>query len=384
MKMQTQMKRLDELATVERGKFSARPRNDPKYYGGDIPFVQTGDIVTSGGILKSYTQTLNAEGLKVSKIFPKGSILVTIAANIGNSALTTFDTACPDSVVGLRPKAGIDSKWLNYAIQSRREELDAKATKGAQKNINLEVLRPLLIPTPNAEEQKYIGECLFSWDKSIELETALLEQYKLELDGFIENLIGTENMTSLKEICQEIRDGTHASHIDVAQGIPLLSAKDIVDRKIMIPTDARKINSADFDQIHKKFVLSNGDLLLTIVGTIGRVAVVSNYDRSYTFQRSVAYLRFKKDFSSEFYSYVFESRYFQKELKRRATQSAQPGVYLGSLSEILVPSPSKENQERITRFLSTLDQSIRLTREKIRLLKLQKQGLMQKLFGDLQ
>ena len=68
---------LEQLASVERGKFTARPRNDPRYYGGSIPFVQTGDVVAADGVIKNYSQTLNEAGLGVSKLFPKGSILVT-------------------------------------------------------------------------------------------------------------------------------------------------------------------------------------------------------------------------------------------------------------------------------------------------------------------
>ena len=69
----------DKLASVEPGKFTVRPRNDPKYFGGKTPFIQTGDIVASGLYLKKYSQTLNEDGLKVSKLFPVNTILITIA-----------------------------------------------------------------------------------------------------------------------------------------------------------------------------------------------------------------------------------------------------------------------------------------------------------------
>ena len=83
------VKKLCEIAKVERGKFTPRPRNNPIYYGGKYPFVQTGDVKSSGGLITNHSQTLNDKGLAVSKIFPKGSILITIAANIGEVGLTT-------------------------------------------------------------------------------------------------------------------------------------------------------------------------------------------------------------------------------------------------------------------------------------------------------
>lgn len=150
--------RLEEIAAVERGKFSARPRNDPRFYGGDIPFVQTGDVVRAGGILKEHSQTLNKEGLRVSKMFPSGTVLVTIAANIGDTAITSYPICCPDSVVGVSPHDGIDCWWLREFLVTQKSNLDRQATKNAQKNINLQHLKPISVPTPPSEEQYEIGQ----------------------------------------------------------------------------------------------------------------------------------------------------------------------------------------------------------------------------------
>ncbi len=81
---------LGQLASIERGKFSHRPRNDLAYYGGHIPFIQTGDITRSNGRIRTYAQTLNQRGLSVSKVFPAGTILITIAANIGDTGILEF------------------------------------------------------------------------------------------------------------------------------------------------------------------------------------------------------------------------------------------------------------------------------------------------------
>ena len=84
---------LGTRAMIERGKFSARPRNDPKYYDGKYPFLQTGDVARSGGKISSFTQTLNDCGLSVSKIFPSGTLFFTIAANIGDVGIAHFEAA---------------------------------------------------------------------------------------------------------------------------------------------------------------------------------------------------------------------------------------------------------------------------------------------------
>lgn len=151
------MMSLGEVADVERGKFSHRPRNAPHLYGGRYPFVQTGDITAAGDLLVRHTQTLNDEGLSYSRMFPTGTILMTIAANIGEVALTTYEVACPDSVVGIIAKK-VDSLWLLYALQHQREGLDRKAAQNAQKNINLETLRPLRLAIPPKDEQSKIRD----------------------------------------------------------------------------------------------------------------------------------------------------------------------------------------------------------------------------------
>lgn len=165
---------LGEIALVERGRFSARPRNDPVYYGGDFPFVQTGDVAGANGRLRTWSQTLNKDGLAVSKLFPRGTILLTIAANIGDVAIAEFPVACPDSVVAVRAKGDIDVDWLAYALSMKKSKLLEAATQNAQKNINLEILRPLKFKVPPLEEQRRIVEVLRTWDEAIEETEALL------------------------------------------------------------------------------------------------------------------------------------------------------------------------------------------------------------------
>ncbi|EHA1125866.1 restriction endonuclease subunit S [Vibrio navarrensis] len=191
---------LENIASVERGKFSARPRNDPKYFGGNIPFVQTGDVVNAQLYVESYSQTLNELGLTVSKIFPTETILITIAANIGDVAITQFPLACPDSLVGIQAKKDIcDSLWLFFFMQTQKSELDSKATKSAQKNINLQVLKPLTVFLPPLEEQEFIAEILLASEKKI----ALLKQQQTETQqlkkGLMQKLLTGEWRVPVEE-----------------------------------------------------------------------------------------------------------------------------------------------------------------------------------------
>jgi type I restriction enzyme S subunit len=161
------VKRLDEISRVERGKFTPRPRNNPIYYDGEYPFVQTADVKCSGGFITGHSQTLNEKGLAVSKLFSKGSILITIAANIGEVGLTTYDTACTDSVVAIQPKKGISPHWLLFYMMQLQPYLDSIATESAQKNINLATLRPLKLAVPSSDEQALLGKILLDLFKMV-------------------------------------------------------------------------------------------------------------------------------------------------------------------------------------------------------------------------
>ena len=126
--------RLGDVATVERGKFAHRPRNEPRFYGGAIPFIQTGDVVKAIGEIREHSQTLNELGLSISKLFPAGTIIITIAANIGETAIASYPVAFPDSLVGITPK-GIDGSFLEYFLRIRKPYLNELAPESAQKNI---------------------------------------------------------------------------------------------------------------------------------------------------------------------------------------------------------------------------------------------------------
>lgn len=160
---------LSVCATIERGRFLHRPRNEPRFYGGKTPFVQTGDVVRSAGRIREFTQTLNDEGVAISRVFPAGTILITIAANIGYTGVLQFASACPDSLVAITPTQGIDVLFLEYFLQTQQAEMDRRAPKGTQKNINVQFLNPWPIPVPSLNEQREIVAILDAIDRKIDL-----------------------------------------------------------------------------------------------------------------------------------------------------------------------------------------------------------------------
>ncbi|GAL06102.1 type I restriction-modification system specificity subunit S [Photobacterium aphoticum] len=163
------VKELSQIANVERGKFTPRPRNNPIYYDGEYPFIQTGDVGRANLFITEHSQTLNDKGLDVSKLFDKGTIFITIAANIGDVAISTYEVAATDSVVAIQPNKDIDALWLLFYLRALKSTLDRVATESAQKNINLGVLKPLKIAIPPHCFQVSIGQKLLSIKKQLDL-----------------------------------------------------------------------------------------------------------------------------------------------------------------------------------------------------------------------
>lgn len=149
---------LGDISIVKRGKSKHRPRNDERLFGGNYPFIQTGEIrKANGGIVKEYENTYSEFGLAQSKLWPKGTLCLTIAANIGETAFLGFDACFPDSVVGITSDSNVlNLHYLNYYIQLTKQEIDRVASATAQKNINVDFLENLEIPVPNPEEQNNI------------------------------------------------------------------------------------------------------------------------------------------------------------------------------------------------------------------------------------
>ncbi|HDJ2889941.1 TPA: restriction endonuclease subunit S [Staphylococcus aureus] len=186
----------------------------------------------------------------------------------------------------------------------------------------------------------------------------------------------------LGDTLEFIKDGTHGTHENVNNGPWLLSAKNIKNNKIIISSDDRKISESDYKKIYKNYKLEKGDLLLTIVGTIGRAAIVKN-PNNIAFQRSVAILKTKATYDVEFIFQLFQTKYFKNLLLRKQVVSAQPGLYLGDIRKIKISITNIiEEQRKIGTFFRKIDRQIELEEQKLELLQQQKKGYMQKIFSQ--
>ena len=186
--------------SISRGLFNHRPRNDERYYNGKYPFIQTGDVANATKYIVSYSQTLNELGKSVSKEFPKGTLTMTIAANVGDVAILNFDAYFPDSVVGFVPNKNIRTLYLFYVFSAMKDEFIRTAIKSTQLNLNIDRVKETFIPvTLNVNEQCEIENYLESKCAEIDGLIAKKEQLVKELESYKKSLI-YEVVTGKREV----------------------------------------------------------------------------------------------------------------------------------------------------------------------------------------
>ena len=157
---------LPEIGIFGRGVSKHRPRNDPKLLGGKYPLIQTGDVAAADLYILSYTSTYSDIGLAQSKMWDKGTLCITIAANIAKTAILDFDACFPDSVVGFMANDKTNNVYIHYWFSFFQRILEEQAPESAQKNINLKVLSELKVICPEKEEQDKFADFVAQIDKS--------------------------------------------------------------------------------------------------------------------------------------------------------------------------------------------------------------------------
>ena len=175
MTLAWEQREFSELGDLSRGKSRHRPRNDKLLYGGDYPFIQTGDVAKAELFLNSFSQTYSDFGLQQSKLWNEGTLVITIAANIADSAILAIKAAFPDSIIGFEAK-DCDVVFVKFSLDKISELLRSKVETSSQANLNHEKLSKIKFTVPKKEEQSAIGTFFRTLD-------TLIANQKRKLDG---------------------------------------------------------------------------------------------------------------------------------------------------------------------------------------------------------
>ncbi|MCO6427912.1 restriction endonuclease subunit S [Nitrosomonas communis] len=283
--------RLDQLGYLSRGRSRHRPRDAAHLYGGPYPFIQTSDVKHAGLYITEYKQTYNDAGLQQSKLWPAGTLCITIAANIADTAILGIDACFPDSVIGfIADEKKADARFVKYLFDATIKRRVKQFTQGAaQDNLSQEKLLSIEFPIPNVSEQKRIASILSAYDDLIEnnrrriqlLEQAARLLYKewfvhLRFPGHEHTKIidgvpeGWERKTAF-EVMDILSGGTPKTNVpEYWNGdIPFFTPKDTTDYAYVFVTE-KHLTDLGIKNCNSK-LYPKDTVFITARGTVGKI-----------------------------------------------------------------------------------------------------------------
>ncbi len=306
--------KLDQLGFVGRGRSRHRPRNDPSLYGGKYPFFQTGDVKSAEFYLSKYSATYSEKGLAQSKLWKAGTLCITIAANIAETAMLKIPGCFPDSVVGfVADPAKSDTAFVKYYLETLKISMQGVSRGTTQDNLSLDKLLSFDFLVPPVEEQKQIASVLLAYDDLIENNTRrieILEEMARRLYeewfvhfrfpgheevSFKESELGVIpedwEVATLESVCDRITDGAHKSPLKAEVGKPMASVKDMHNWGIDL-SKCRRISEEDYaDLVRNNCKPLPGDVLIAKDGSYLKHSFVMEKEVDLVLLSSIAILR---------------------------------------------------------------------------------------------
>jgi len=418
--------KLGEIGVIARGKSKHRPRDAAHLYGGNYPFIQTGDVKAANHKLGSYNQSYSEAGLLQSKLWPIGTICITIAANIADTAILSFPACFPDSVIGFIPNKNIcNVDFIEYLLQYYRLQIRTHSIGSVQDNINLGTFEKIKFRIPDLPTQTTIAEILSSLDDKIELNSqinkyleilaqTLFKQWFIDFEfpndngepycstggemvdselgeipkgwkvGVLEDVIAFSNGYAFnsRELLDKDKGGCFhvfkMGHIKKGGGLNANGTKSYFER-------------SKTDKI-QKYILKVGDLLMCMTDMKGNVALLGhtalmNENDKYIVNQRVGLLRPNNDICIDYpYLYILtNSNNFIEDLRSRANSGAQVNLSTSEIknSKIVIP-PKEINLAFDIVVKSFFNDIFNITKENDELIKLRDTLLPKLISGELE
>ena len=263
----------------------------------------------------------------------------------------------------LRAAAGVDQGYLFWSL--RNKDIRHWIAGGTRSKLTRREMEQIVITLPPPKEQRRIAEILDMIDETIQTtERVITKSRRLEVAILMESIDFSHSEARLGDVCSLLQDGTHLPPPRTSEGPVLLSVQNLADGQLRPSARDTHIPEAFWRDTRRALPIEPGDVCLAVVGTLGKLGVVPPDLPPFTVQRSLTVLRGDPmRMHNDYLFAVMRHGEFQRNLWQRANQTAQPGVYLGELRTIGVPSPPLEEQQRVVSILDTINETIQ-TNEK--------------------
>ncbi|MGL2627351.1 restriction endonuclease subunit S [Helicobacter pylori] len=368
--------RLGDIAEIKRGA-SPRPIENPKWFcaNSNVGWVRISDISKNSRFLYKTAQKLSKKGIEKSRLVKQNSLIMSMCATIGKPIITKIDTCIHDGfVVFENPK--IDLNYLYYFLCYIEKEWLESGQQGSQVNLNVDLIKNKEVFYPkDLNEQIAIANILSDVDRYLySLDALILKKESVKKALSFELLSQRKRLKGFNQAWQRVRLGDMTTSFTKQTGfdysasikptlikeqlpnyIPFIQNKDFSGHYINYKTDYFIPNeiAIRFPQI----LLNEKCLLISIVGSIGNVAVFNHSQDAFT-GCAIAVLKFKEKKSLDFVMHFLMSASGQKSLLNIVKASSHKSIILADLRDLLIPLPPLKEQIAIANILSALDKEI--------------------------
>lgn len=382
-------------------------RNVEDYWNGIIPWATVKDFRDGSHVLDSTQEFISEQGLKnsASKLIPPHIPIVCTRMAVGRIAMADFAVAINQDLKALFPKPEVDPNYLLRAIESVRPEIESTAIGSTVKGISLDQLLSVKVFFPVSEkEQKKIAEILSTLDRAIEQTEALIAKQQRIKTGLMQDLLtkGIDEHGNIRsEATHAFKDSPlgripvewDAKLLDecvrsdapicygilmpgtgVDDGVPVIKVKDIFDGAICL--DDILLTDPKIDAAYKRSRLRTNDLLITIRGTTGRVALVPSVLDGANITQDTARIRLKDGHLPVYFFYLLQSADVQAQVDLQTLGQAVKGINIAEVRKLRVLVPSEDEQNRICQLLGQVNSAWQVSVNSRDKLLLQKAGLM--------
>ena len=367
-----------ELGQMQRGKSKHRPRDDEKLYGGAYPFIQTGDIKKANLYIKEYERTYSNYGLSQSKLWPKGTLCITIAANIAETAILGLNACFPDSVIGWISNEKITNNiFIKYYFDFYKTQLKRLSVGGAQENLNLDKLENVYFHIPTLPEQNDITNLLTKIDELIETQIKIIELKQSLIKDIEDKLLWKSASTYSRHISDFLTELNDKSKIQ--NQYPLLSS---TKKGLFLQTDYFNKEAASSNNIGYKIV-HEGDIIISPQNLwMGNITYNDKFVNGLV-SPSYRIYKVKEEYNAYYISRIlmsYRALSLYKNISEQGASIVRRNLNVDAFNELCFPIPNIKKQDEVSLFLSKLHQELNSEIEILRQLKNQKKYLLCNMF----
>jgi len=374
--------KLTDLGTIARGKSKHRPRDASHLYGGQYPFIQTGDVKAANHRLNKHTQTYSEAGLAQSKLWPKNTMCITIAANIAETAILNYPACFPDSIIGfVADKEKCDIEFVEYLMQFFKKQIQTHSIGSVQDNINLATFQRVEFKVPPLSEQKSIASILSALDDKIELNLQMnktLEEMAMALykhwfvdfgpfqdREFVDSELGEIpkgwNVKSINEfgqvVCGKTPSKKDPDNFTEIGGYPFIKIPEMHGNVFLTGTVERV--SEKGNQTQAKKLLPSGCINVSCIATVGLVTI--NAFPSHTNQQINSIIPEKTIYRYYLYSTMILLK--ERFLNEASGGSATLNMNTSTFANIKILKPDEETLHKFSEMTTSIFSKILQSQE---------------------